>query len=342
MCTLTLVTDNQTYSIAMNRDEKITRIAGLPLKIYEFDGARVIYPSDGSGGTWIAINEYGIALALLNWNDVAALGIVLTKTRRRGQVIPALIGSRSLPDLHEAVHVSKFEGMPPFRLVGVFSSEQRIWEWRWDSRQLSSQVHPWISRHWFSSSLSDARAETLRGADCQRARSEPDSGSVPWLRRLHASHAGGPGPFSLCVHRDDVRTLSYSEVTVTPGRIEMAHFRGSPCEMIATDTKGMDRNRNSTARQVSEPQRFSSSSTSSAEQNNQPARYDECPTYIDRSRRKSVEEDEIGDLKHNEQRRDVQPGNASELNRGQVERCAIEGEEDGACEKEADPRRQGG
>jgi hypothetical protein len=51
------------------------------------------------------------------------------------------------------------------------------------------------------------------------------------LRRLHASHAGGPGPFSLCVHREDVKTLSYSEVMVAAGRIQMGHFRGSPCAM---------------------------------------------------------------------------------------------------------------
>ena len=53
-----------------------------------------------------------------------------------------------------------------------------------------------------------------------------------------------------------------------------------------------------------------------------------------------MEEDEIGDLKYNEQRRDVHPRNAGELNRRQVERCAIKGEEDAACEKEPDPRRQ--
>ena len=31
-----------------------------------------MYPSDGTGGTWIAANEYGITLALLNWNDVVS------------------------------------------------------------------------------------------------------------------------------------------------------------------------------------------------------------------------------------------------------------------------------
>jgi len=238
MCTLTVVTNNETYLIAMNRDEKITRSAGLPLDIYEVGGARAIYPRDESGGTWLAVNEYGITLALLNWNDVAASG-VLAKMRSRGQVIPALIGSRSLSDLHDVIHLSNFEGMLPFRLVGVFPFEQQIWEWRWDAKQVDSQLHLWQSRNWFSSSLSDERAESLRGAACRRAQNEWDAGSVPWLRRLHASHATGPGPFSLCVHRDDVKTLSYSEVSVTGKLIDMHHFRGGPCDMVANDTKGM-------------------------------------------------------------------------------------------------------
>ena len=98
-------------------------------------------------------------------------------------------------------------------------------------KNLSFEIHAWESRHWFSSSLSDDRAENLRGPTCRDAQSESDAGSVPWLRRLHASHGGGPGPFSLCVHREDVKTLSYSEVMVTPEHVQMGHFRGSPCTM---------------------------------------------------------------------------------------------------------------
>ena len=230
MCTLTVVTGSETYLMAMNRDEKIARGAGALPEIHEFDGTKAIYPSDGDGGTWFATNEYGIALALLNWNDVAPHGIH-AKTRSRGRVIPALIDSRSLWDLHAVFRVPNFTGMLPFRLIGVFPSEREIWEWRWDSTQLEFQVHEWKPRHWFSSSLSDHRAGSLRGLACRDAQLESDQGSVPWVRRLHASHAGGPGPFSLCVHRSDVRTLSYSEVMVTPTSVQVGHFLGSPCTM---------------------------------------------------------------------------------------------------------------
>jgi hypothetical protein len=230
MCTLTVVIRNETYIMAMNRDEKIARGTGFPPEVYELEGAKAIFPGDGDGGTWFATNEYGIALALLNWNDVTPHSID-DKTRSRGRVIPALIDSRSLSDLHAVFDVSNFDGMMPFRLVGVFPSEQEIWEWRWDSKQLGFKAHLWDLRHWFSSSLSDDRAESLRGTTCRDAQHESDAGSVPWLRRLHASHAGGPGPFSLCVHRNDVRTLSYSEVMVTPTSVQMGHFQGSPCTM---------------------------------------------------------------------------------------------------------------
>ena len=230
MCTLTVVIDTDGFLMAMNRDEKIARGAGLPPEIHEFDGTRAIYPSEGNGSTWLATNEYGIALALLNWNDIAPHGRD-AKKRSRGRVIPALSDSRSLADLHEVFGASNFTGMMPFRLVGVFPSEQEIWEWRWNSDQPGCVVHEWESRHWFSSSLSDERAESLRGAACRTARDESDAGSMRWLRRLQASHAGGPGPFSLCVHREDVRTLSYTEVMVSSGSVRMCHFLGSPCTM---------------------------------------------------------------------------------------------------------------
>ncbi len=146
MCTLSVITRDKDYLVAMNRDEKIARGAGEPLETHHLHDTAAIYPSDGAGGTWIAANAYGITLALLNWNDIV---------------------------------------------------------------------------------------ESFRGEACHNAQKESDAGSASWLRRLHASHAGGPGPFSLCVHRDDVKSLSYSEVMVTPTCVQVGHFRGSPCAMAS-------------------------------------------------------------------------------------------------------------
>ena len=85
MCTLSVITRNDEYLLAMNRDEKIARGAGVPPEIHHRNGTTAMYPSDGAGGTWIATNEYGITLALLNWNDVAFLPWTTTRLEAEGK-----------------------------------------------------------------------------------------------------------------------------------------------------------------------------------------------------------------------------------------------------------------
>ena len=233
MCTLTFVAGDTSQLIAMNRDERILRGAGEPPERHELRGTKTIYPNDGEGGTWIGANECEIVLALLNWNDAVAPGKRDGKARSRGAIIPGLIGCRCFTELRTEFRASNLDGMLPFHLIGIFPIDKQIWEWRWDATQLASQFSGWQSRHWFSSSLSDRQARTLRGAACRDAYAEADASSVAWLRRLHASHSGGRGPFSVCVHREDVRTLSYTEVALTAATISVEHLVGSPCGMAS-------------------------------------------------------------------------------------------------------------
>jgi hypothetical protein len=231
MCTLSVVTHESGYYLAMNRDERLARGAATPPEITERAGSRAIYPRDPAGGTWIAANDRGIALALLNWNDVGQPGVEPATTRSRGHVIPSLIRERSLHDVQATFADQDLDVILPFRLVGVFPEQQEIWEWRWNLTQLESRSCGWETGNWFSSSLSDGRAQFLRGQVCRAAWEDAGAGSLPWLRKLHASHADGPGPFSLCVHREAVRTLSYTELTCTPDTVRCGYLSGSPCSM---------------------------------------------------------------------------------------------------------------
>jgi hypothetical protein len=239
MCTLTLVTQNDGYLLAMNRDEKIARGAGTNPEAHEFKGTRALYPGDGTGGTWIAANEQGNSLALLNWNVPTRSLAASHQPQSRGQLIPALADARSMAELLAALNVLDLERMLPFRLMGVFASEQVVQEWRWNSTNLSYEAHPWEPQHWFSSSLSDEEALRVRGATCRASWDEHDAGSVAWLRRLHASHADGP--LSVCVHRDGVRTLSYTEIRCTSCEIDVEHIIGSPCEIKHVHSAAMQR-----------------------------------------------------------------------------------------------------
>src|SRR5258708_8867042 len=70
MCTISFVPNAQGFSLAMNRDELLTRVAGLAPAVFESKGSRKIYPREPSGGTWIAVNEHGLCLTLFNLHRV--------------------------------------------------------------------------------------------------------------------------------------------------------------------------------------------------------------------------------------------------------------------------------
>ncbi|HEX4486805.1 MAG TPA: NRDE family protein [Terriglobales bacterium] len=238
MCTFSFIARQNGCLLAMNRDERIARGAGHPPSIHKVGDIHAAYPNDGAGGTWIAANDHGVALALLNWNDSATH---MVKTASRGKVIPSLIGSNSLLLFRDTIRRLDLQGMLPFRLIVIFSSETKVCQWDWDGSFLHSHDHPWEVRHWFSSSLSDRRAEDIRGAACQQAWRESDSGSKAWLQRLHAEHVDGEGAFSLCVHRQKVQTLSYSVIECTPHDVEFAHTIGSPCQPGSMRSLKMER-----------------------------------------------------------------------------------------------------
>jgi hypothetical protein len=226
MCTLTFTPNEDGYILGMNRDEQITRGHATSPAVNNNGARRALYPTDVEGGTWMGASDNGIAFALLNWNDVNRLH---PRTGTRGDVIPAVIYSTSTRNADRALKRLEFRGILPFRLVGVFPAEKRIVEWRWNQTSLEDEVFNWYQRQWCSSSLSDAHAAMRRGISYARAQHEADVGSVAWLRRLHASHDDEQRPLSTCVHRRDVKTLSYTEFFCTAGTVHCNYLAGSPC-----------------------------------------------------------------------------------------------------------------
>ena len=232
MCTLSLITRDDGYLLGMNRDESLVRGRdALPPAIT----GTALFPREASGGTWIAANVHGITLALLNWYELT--DTAPAKQRSRGELIPELMLRHSDADVQNAVREARLTGMLPFRLVGVFGVERSVREWRWDGTALESETLEWTSQHWFSSGLSDQQAREKRGATCEPAWQREDAGSLEWLRELHASHEGGAGPFSVCVHRETVGSVSYTEVEIGPDAVRMRYVGGRPCERTAEPTE---------------------------------------------------------------------------------------------------------
>jgi hypothetical protein len=231
----------------MNRDEKLTRRLAIPPKRSDFPSATALLPREDSGGTWVACNSHGNLLALLNWNDVEPR-VAGENLRSRGVLIPELIAGDDLTDTHARFARLDLDGVSPFRLIGAFPGESLIAEWSWDGLQRREFELAWRKRHWFSSGVSDALAQQERGRVCEKAEGYGSLEPACWVRNLHQSHDPLPGPFSICVHREDAATVSYTEVRCNGEGISMSYRSGSPCLTDRFDSEtslsfGLIRNR---------------------------------------------------------------------------------------------------
>ncbi len=234
MCTLTFIPDGEDFIVGMNRDEQRSRTLALPPKVHTRDNLLAVYPSEPSGGTWIAANQSGIVLSLLNWYAVDSRQLT-AKQKSRGDLIPELIFERELFGVTARLRKFDLAGVPPFRLVGISRRQRTVCEWRWDGHNLVALVFSWTRKHWFSSSISDTTAEIHRGATCTAAAPTANPRDPFWLDALHRSHCPASGPYSICVHRHDAATVSYTKVSFVTGSLSMAYVSGSPCEKLAFD-----------------------------------------------------------------------------------------------------------
>lgn len=227
MCTVSFIPRQHGYALAMNRDEQLTRAAGLPPAQTILRGCRVLAPSEPGGGTWIAVNDCGVTFALINWYAIPARAP--GQAVSRGQVVRTA-GSAPTPAAAEAALAQlPLTQINPFRLIGVFPAIREVIEWRWDLQQLVRQPQRWRERQWISSGVDEPAARRSRGRAFRQAWRQKTAGSLPWLRRLHRSHAPHAGPFSTCMHRADAATVSYTEVLVSSSQVWMRYHAGRPC-----------------------------------------------------------------------------------------------------------------
>ena len=226
MCTLSFIPKGDGFLVGMNRDELLSRGAAEQPCLHEINGTKAVFPLDIEGGTWIAATETGNCFALLNRNG----GDRSQKQRSRGEIVKRVLGSGGFPEVASVLNQIDLTQYLPFRLVGLSSTARQASEWTWDGQQLAIITHGWQPRHWFSSGASDERATNSRGRVFDGAWKEPAAGNSEWLRRIHRSHGELAGAFSVCVHRDDASSVSYSEVLVDQSRVSMSYRPGSPCQ----------------------------------------------------------------------------------------------------------------
>lgn len=236
MCTLTVVPRaSGTIRIAFNRDESRTRVAGLPPLVRQFGNRVAMLPIDPlSGGTWVAVNDAGFALAVLNGNPPGRDRNGLKPPRSRGEIIPALLEHDSPSSALLACERLSYSDFAPFRLMLI--GRGLVADVRWDGREpmvMSRLVGGPLL--FTSSGLGDHLVEGPRRElfDGMFA-----SGPESWAaaqRAFHRHRWPEREHLSVNMSRDTARTVSHSVIDIGPAEAVFAYHADAP-DQPAEDT----------------------------------------------------------------------------------------------------------
>lgn len=232
MCTVTLIPlPGAGVRLVTNRDESRRRAPGLPPVVRTVaPSLRAAYPIDGeAGGSWVAVSERGVLLAILNSNltpapPVPAHGQLLS----RGLVIPRLVDAEDANAAAERVGDLALPRMAPFRLVIADAESVRVAAW--SGERLEHSRYPLSPMCLASSGLGDERvAPRLALFEQWMDRYGPTSQSQDAFHR----HVWPDRPeISVMMSREDARTVSVTAV-------ELRHAAaGSHATMTYRDDSG--------------------------------------------------------------------------------------------------------
>jgi len=243
VCTVAWVaTGGGGYLLGHNRDESLARGRALPPTARRAGDRRYLAPTDAdAGGTWIAANDSGLTVCMLNAADRHPERLPAVP-ESRGRLALDLADCTDLDDIRARVDgwSQRMRGVRAFHLVAVHIGDGAappVADWhRWDGidRRVERVVPPGL---FVSALLDQSGAERERGRSWRRfldRRPDPDGDD---LARWLANHEPSRGMLSACVHRADARTVSRTVVRVGSDRsVEVRYLDGAPCDPDAPES----------------------------------------------------------------------------------------------------------
>lgn len=225
MCTVSWHYSNTGYQLLFNRDELLTRQQAITPSVKEHHEVRFIAPTDPDAeGTWISVNQFGTSLCLLN-NYGAQIKQTGTQWISRGQLVHELAHFADVADVQNQVESTELQHYRPFELL-TLSLNRHIRLLSWDGLKLNishTPVMPITSSSFNTEKVIASRLQQF--ADC----TSTNSPHVDELVNYHSSHLPDRGPYSVCMHRDNGRTVSFSHIYVDTSVTGFHYFDGPPC-----------------------------------------------------------------------------------------------------------------
>ena len=232
MCTISWRLDRGEYTVFFNRDESRMRARAIPPDIFHNEVQQYIMPLDPQGGgSWIAVNANGLTFALLNnYQGRLPKG----RLRSRGLLVRNLTVCVSLEEVKHYLQQQNLKSYAPFSLL-VFTPDvgdslapvPTIPLFRWDGRQLGMNLK--TSPH-FSSAIEFEEVCNLRHAVYDKLITSQKEVNNQDFLYLHRSHLPSKSAQSICMHREDACTVSFSQVSVNQSEILFSYVDGAPCE----------------------------------------------------------------------------------------------------------------
>jgi hypothetical protein len=220
MCTVSWVHREGGFDLLCNRDEKHSRARAVEPLFVTRDGVRYVAPVDGEcGGTWISVNEFGLAICLLNG------GAGRSGQTSRGHVVTTLANSHSVDEAARRLNAVNLDAYAPFVITALAPGQSVVVDW--DGEQRHIDPRPERRMPLISSSFDPETVRERRRSDFERR--VATAVNVESLYSFHASHGKQRGPYSTCMHRADAQSVSFSWVKVGRREIDFLYSPDAPC-----------------------------------------------------------------------------------------------------------------
>ena len=223
MCTVTWLHEEGAYHLFCNRDEKLTRKPAHPPRLGVRDAVRYLAPVDGDfGGTWIATNEFGVSLCLLN----GTAGHRPALMRSRGLLLLDLVSSHSLEEVVNTVEATDLTLYASFTLATLSPGESAV-VIEWNGSRGGFRTRPEACYMLTSSSFDTEAVKRIRAEEFAQLVGE--NCTATRLQEFHRSHAPSRSAYSPCMHRPDAETVSFSRLHVSHSESLFVYSTVSPC-----------------------------------------------------------------------------------------------------------------
>ena len=224
MCTVSWIHDKDGYQLLCNRDEKLTRKPAQEPRLAVRNETRFLAPVDGDfGGTWIATNEFGVSLCLLNGPH----GRSTEATRSRGLLLLDLIPLSSIAAVSTNVQAADLSVYAPFTLAALEPGKPAK-VIAWDGSQ--TKIGELAESHFMLTSSSFDTEAVCKSRIEEYVRASKGVVNTDVLLDFHRSHTPARSAYSTCMHRADAETVSFSRIQVADSQIDFFYSPSAPCK----------------------------------------------------------------------------------------------------------------